>query len=129
MIKLIFQDETHSTSLGPAPWFRIAGNFIRQGPHGSIAGTFRMHHWEVAGHHFARYDCKEGALVHFEDFQGGPSEDFGPFACLYAQDGVLHVEKDLFAKFIEETQMWHCFATETFWPVMVIKSVPGQITA
>ena len=122
MIKLLFEDGPHKVELGPAPWFRIAGNFIRQGPHGSISGTFRMHHWEVNGHHFARYDCKTPALVHFEDTQGGHCEDFGPFSFLYAQDGVMHAEKDLFAKFIEETQMWHAFATETFWPILVIKS-------
>jgi hypothetical protein len=129
MIKLLFEDGSHRVELGPAPWFRIAGNFIRQGPHGSISGTFRMHHWEVGGHHYGRYDCKEPALIHFEDIHGGQTEDFGPYPYLYAQDGVMHVGKDLFAKFIEETQMWHAFATETFWPVMVVKAVPGRVTA
>jgi hypothetical protein len=123
MIKLLFEDGTHKVELGPAPWFRVAGNFIRKGPHGSICGTFRMHHWEVGGHHFSRYDCKDQVLVHFEDMQGGHCEDFGPYSFLYAQDGVMHVEQDLFAKFIEETQMWHAFAMETFWPILVIKSI------
>ncbi len=123
MIKLLFEDGPRRVELGPAPWFRVAGNFIRKGPHGSICGTFRMHHWEVSGQHFARYDCKEPALVHFEDAQGGQTEDFGPFSFLDAQDGVMHAEKNLFAKFLEETQMWHCFPTETFWPVLVVKSV------
>lgn len=131
MIQLIFEDTAagKSARLGPAPWFRIAGNFIRQGPHGSIAGTFRMHHWEVGGHHYGRYDCKTPVVLHFEDAQGGASEQFGPFSFLFAQDGVLHAERELFAKFIEETQMWHCFATENFWPVMVLKSPPGLQTA
>jgi hypothetical protein len=129
MIRLIFEDESHSVVVGPAPWFRIAGNFIRQGPHGSIAGTFRLHHWEVGGHHFSRYDCKEPALIYFEDFQGTPSEEFGPFPFLFAQDGAMHAGSGLFAKFIEDTQLWHSFPTETFWPVVVIKAVGGAVRA
>jgi hypothetical protein len=125
MIKLYFENGApdHSITLGPAPWFRIAGNFIRQGPHGTIMGTFRLHHWEVNSHLFARYDCEGPVLVHFEDVHGGQTENFGPFSRLFAQDGVLHVgEKELFAKFIEETQMWHVFPVETYWPVMVIEA-------
>jgi hypothetical protein len=116
-------------TIGPAPWFRISGNYIRMGPHGTISGTFHMHHWEVNGHHYPRYDCKEPVLIHFEDVAGGPTPDFGPFSSLYAQDGLLHAGRALFAKFIEETVLWHCFVSETYWPVLVIKSVPGTMKA
>ena len=128
MIELRFENGTRNAAivLGPAPWFRVSGNFIRQGPHGTISGTFRMHHWEVNARHFARYDCDGPVLVHFEDAEGGKTEDFGPFNRVYAQDGVMHVEKELFAKFLEETQMWHVFPIETYWPVMVIKSAAKE---
>jgi len=131
MIELDFKSghPDKPATLGPAPWFRIAGNFIRQGPHGNIVGTFRMHHWEVGGHYYARYDCKGPVLVHFEDLEGGKTESFGPFPYLYAQDGVMHVEDNLFAKFIEENQVWHAFAMETFWPVLVIESGSTPIRA
>jgi hypothetical protein len=109
--------------IGPAPWFRVAGNFVRQGPHGSIVGTFRYHHWELQSQHFIRFEVNEPVLVHFEDAAGGASEDFGPFAKLSSVDGVMRVgEGDLFAKFVEDTQLWHCYRTENFWPAIVIKA-------
>ena len=128
MIRLFFEEEkAHSNPvlLGPAPWFRVGGNFIRQGPHGTIAGTYRQHGWEVQARHFTRFDCRESSLIHFEDAAGGCSEEFGPFREFYAADGVVHAEGDLFAKFIEETQLWHCYVTENFWPYMFIHAPRG----
>jgi hypothetical protein len=118
-----------SAVIGPAPWFRISGNYVRMGPHGTISGTFHMHHWEVNGHHYPRYDCNDSVIIYFEDAAGGPTPHFGPFSSLYAQDGVLHANKKLFAKFIEETVLWHCFVTETYWPVLIIKPVSGALKA
>jgi hypothetical protein len=49
MVHLRFHSGATNDSLivGPAPWFRVAGNFVRQGPHGAIVGTFHRHIWEV----------------------------------------------------------------------------------
>jgi hypothetical protein len=128
MIHLQFEggSPAGSITLGPAPWFRIAGNFIRQGPDGAIVGTFRRHQWEVESKHFTRFDCKERAAIHFQDAAGGATEDYGPFASLYASDGVMYADGKLFAKFIEESQLWHCYPTENFWPVIVIKAAPAS---
>ena len=133
MIRLRFSggDTGEQVTVGPAPWFRVSGNYVRMGPHGTICGTFNMHHWEVDGHHFPRYDSmsEEPVVLHFEDAAGGPTGDFGPFTRLYAEDGVMHADGTLFAKFIEETVLWHCFPTETYWPVLIIKPVPGPLKA
>ena len=127
MIRLHFDGSGGpAVTLGPAPWFRVSGNFIRQGPHGAIAGTFRLHHWEVQSRQFVRFDCPDSPAVHFEDAAGGPSEDFGPFAECSSVDGTVHANGDLLAKFIEETQLWHCLPTETYWPVLVIKTGPAR---
>jgi hypothetical protein len=127
MIHLYFEggSPADSVTLGPAPWFRIAGNFIRQGPDGAIVGTYRRHQWEVQSGYFTRFDGKERAVVHFEDAAGGPSEDFGPFPRFHTSDGVLYADGKLFAKFVEESQLWHCYPSENFWPVIVIKPAPS----
>lgn len=108
--------------LGPAPWFRIAGNFIRQGPHGTIAGSFRNHYWEVQSRRLIRYFCEEPYTVHFEDAAGGLGIRLGPFSKLWMEDGVFHADDALKAKFHEQTQIWHIYDTDTYWPVMVIES-------
>ena len=126
MVRLQFKGLTGGVSVGPAPWFRISGNFVRQGPVGVIVGTFRDHHWQIGSQHFIRYDCSDHVLIHFEDAAGGQTEDYGPFAAFHAADGVMYAEDKLFAKFIEESQLWHCYPTENFWPVMVIKSAGSK---
>jgi len=109
-------------TLGPAPWFRVAGNFIRQGPHGAIVGTFRNHYWEVQSRLFIRYFCDEPATVNFEDGVGGRGVRLGPFAKIWVEDGVLHADGFLKAKFHEQSQVWHAYETDNYWSVLVIES-------
>jgi hypothetical protein len=131
MIRLRFSggESGREIIIGPAPWFRISGNYVRMGPHGTIAGTFSKHHWEVNGQHYPRYDSEPDVpvAVHFEDAAGGPTPDFGPYRKLYAEDGVMHADGKLFAKFIEETVLWHCFVNEAYWPVLIIKPAAGAL--
>jgi len=116
----------YSITLGPAPWFRVAGNFIRQGPRGTIVATYYNHQWEVQSRFFTRFECRDPLLIHFEDAAGGSTEDYGAFSHFQAADGVLYADNKLFAKFIEESQLWHCYVTENFWPVLVFKPA-GQM--
>lgn len=124
MVRLHFDSASlgHSVTLGPAPWFQISGNFIRQGPDATIVATYRRHQWEVQSQHFTRFDCRDRAVIHFEDMGSGASEDFGPFTHFHAADGTIYADDELFAKFMEESQLWHCYPTETFWPVLFFKS-------
>ena len=109
--------------LGPAPWFRVAGNFIRQGPAGEIVGRFRNHYWEVQNRRYIRYFCEAPFSIHFEDIAGGEGVRLGPFTKLWVEDGVLHADGKLKAKFHEQSQVWHCYESATYWPVMMIRSV------
>jgi hypothetical protein len=105
--------------LGPAPWIRISGNFIRQGPEGTVVAIYRHHQWELQGRHFTRWYCKPPGVLHFEDVDGGRTEPFGPFQTFHAADGVLYSDDELFAKILEESQLWHCYATENSWPALI----------
>lgn len=126
MINLRFQNgelTSPSVTLGPAPWFRVAGNFIRQGPHGAIVGSFRYHYWEVESRQFRRYVCDDAHYISFEDAAGGTGIRIGPFSSTWGEDGLLHPNLELKAKFHPETVHWHYFDTDTYWPVMLISSV------
>jgi hypothetical protein len=109
--------------LGPAPWFRVGGNFIRQGPEATVVATFHNHFWEIQSRRLIRYFCEEPYTVCFEDAAGGEGVRLGPFAKLWMEDGVLHSDDFLKAKFSEQTQIWHVYETDTYWPMMVIESL------
>ena len=130
MIHLHFHRASSNDSviIGPAPWYRIAGNFIRQGPHGAIVGTFRKHFWEVGSEHFPIYECMEPHKIHFEDAEGAVGPVLGPYSRLRVEDGTVTAEEEkLVAKFMDPTQLWLCFESETYWPVMVIESAAESV--
>jgi hypothetical protein len=107
--------------LGPAPWFEISGNFIRQGPDGEIVAEYIKHSWHARGQYFTSITCRERTLVHFEDAGRGATPDKGPFDHIRLADGALHANGEILAKFVEETQLWHSYPTETYFPIMIIK--------
>lgn len=122
MIRLKFESVGmgDAVSIGPAPYFRIGGNMIHQSGHRESIAEYKNHSWEVKGKHHTRYVCEGPSLIHFENLMGDATAAFGPFKEFAAADGVLHADGELLAKFVEETQLWHCFPTDTYWPTIVI---------
>jgi hypothetical protein len=124
MISLHFEalQAQHSVTVGPAEGFRIAGNFLRKHPGNEVLGYYSRHQWHVRDGHFSRYDCREPAIVYFADTEGTVSEAFGPFEQLHVADGTMYTRDALFAKFIDESVLWHSFELENYWPNLIISS-------
>jgi hypothetical protein len=112
----------HGTTVGPAEGFRVAGNFLRQLPGEHVVGQYARRQWHVNGRHFSRYDCRDSCRVYFLDAGGARSETFGPFEMLFVADGTMYAGDQLFAKFIDETLLWHSFELENYWPSLIISS-------
>ena len=125
-IRLKFEamQEARAVTVGPAPGFRVAGNFLRELPSNDVLGEYSRHQWHVRGGHFSRYDCIDACHVCFADAEGVLSEAFGPFAGLHVADGTMYTLDKLFAKFIDETVLWHSFELESYWPSLIISSTP-----
>lgn len=124
MIELHFRgvQPQHNVVVGPAKWFRVGGNFMRQGPDGRIVARYRNHLWEVGDRFFTSYQCRN-AIVQFEEVHGARSEPFGPYEVVNVADGGARTGDGMpFAKFIEETVLWRCDPTDTYWPTMVLRS-------
>lgn len=111
-----------SITVGPAEGFRVGGNFLRQLPDNTVLGYYSRHQWHVRDGHFSRYDCREKCLIYFTDREGTRSETFGPFDSLHVADGTMYMQDKLFAKFIDETLLWHSFELENYWPNLIIAS-------
>jgi hypothetical protein len=123
MVRLKFQgiQEALSITVGPAEGFRAAGNFLRQLPVNTVIGEYARHQWHVRDGHFSRYDSIDRCTVHFADAEGTPSRVFGPFDQMHVADGTMYTDNALFAKFIDETLLWHSFELESYWPSMIIE--------
>jgi hypothetical protein len=122
MIRLKFQamQEARSLTVGPGEGFRVAGNFLRELPSNAVLGEYSRHQWHVRDGHFSRYDCDEMCHVYFADAEGVRSGTFGPFNGLHVADGTMYTNEKLFAKFVDETLLWHSFELESYWPNLII---------
>jgi hypothetical protein len=126
MIRLKFSgfQDAHSITLGPEPGFRVSGNFLRAMPAGAVLGAYQKHQWCVKGRYFSRYDCLDPCILYFADLEGTTTPTFGPFDALHVADGTMYTD-ELFAKFVDESLLWHSFKLETWWPNLIIAS-PDQ---
>lgn len=113
-------------TLGPAPWFRVDRNELRQGPTESLVAELRNHQWSVHGQHFAVVEATPGSTVQFAGMAGAASAPSGPFAEVKLADGALYADGHLVARFDDETYLWRCAQTHEAWPAVVVASAePG----
>ena len=122
MITLKFHtmQDAFAERVGPAAAFRVAGNFMRQLPGERVVAEYVRHQWRVNDRYFSRYDCQDPCLLHFTDVEDTATQQFGPFQDLFVADGTVYAGGKLFAKFAEETVLWHSFELETYWQNLVI---------
>jgi hypothetical protein len=122
MISLVFGGPSVADKavVGPAAGFRIAGNFVRELPGGTIVAQYERFHWTIRGNHYTTYECVGPVIAYFEEQLGGKSTVFGPFGELRCADGVMYADKEFFARFIEESLLWSSVITKTHWPMIVI---------
>lgn len=122
MVRISFESviPEHAVILGPAPYFRISGHLLRQGPENEIVGHYQNHFWEIQDDLFSRCDLRTPASIHFEDAFGAATDAFGPFEHLFISDGVVYADHKPFARFIEDRRCWLACNTEACWPVLLI---------
>jgi hypothetical protein len=127
MIQLRFNSMagTDVSFLGPAPFFRIDGLLLRQGPDGLVVGRYHDHHWEMDGKYVSSHECTDRICVRFEDRAGNVSKNYGPFDQLRFPNGCCYADRVLFAELVEETEQWLNRVERTTWPVITI-SPAGQ---
>ena len=131
MIELVFKGMSAfgDRTVGPAPAFRIGGNFIRTEPAGKIVARYEAFHWSVENDRFTSYRCEGAATVHFEDMLGGASPEYGPFTDIHCADGVMYCAGALFARFAEESQLWLALPISTHWPALIMQAQTGLRSA
>lgn len=131
MIQLRFNSMagTEPAVVGPAPFFRIEGPLLQQGPGREVVGRYADHHWEMAGRYVSSYECADAIRLHFEGHAGEISKSYGPFQQLRFPNGSCYADRILFAEFAEDQAHWVHRADLTKWPVIVISPAePAGVT-
>lgn len=138
MIQLRFNSlaGTDPTILGPAPYFRIEGPLLQQGPDRDVVARYFDFHWEFGTRFVSSYECIDPVRLHFEGPGGALSDVHGPFQQVRFPDGSCYADGRLFAELVTEPGIgngppgkarsyWLHRAQLTRWTALVI-SPAGQ---
>jgi hypothetical protein len=145
MIQLRFNSlaGTDPTTLGPAPYFRVEGPLLQQGPDHAVVARYFDYHWEIGSRFVSSYECVDPVLLHFEGPRGLVSAAYGPFQQLRFPNGSCYADGKLFAELVSEHDgggspqdkgrcQWLHRPQLTRWPALIINPVgrapggPGQ---
>ena len=121
MIRLRFNSlaGTDPEILGPAPYFRVEGPLLQQGPHHCVVGRYSDHHWELDGRYVSSFECAEPVQVRFASATGGASEVYGPFQQVRFPNGSCYADRQLLAELLEDGQ-WIHRASQMRWPSLLM---------
>jgi len=135
MIQLRFNSMagTDPAILGPAPFFRIEGPLLQQGPDRSVVARYFDHHWEIGSRFVSSIESVEPVVLHFEGAGGEVSSILGPFQQVRFPNGSCYCDRVLLAELVDERGghrgphtdgqgQWLQRTDLARWPVMVLRS-------
>ena len=124
MVVVFAHSDGATVTKGPYPQIRLEGEVMRTGVGAPVIARHENHTWKVDGREYARCDCAKAATVHFERVDGTKSKTYGPLNHLSFQDGVAHVNREVFA-FVDRGMVdWYCHDDGRHWPLMIVE--PAQ---
>jgi len=106
--------------VGPAPWFRITRNCVRQGPHDEPVAIFENSAWHADGERFTSSDVEGATAIQLDDESPDRVEVFGPFDFVRIANAVLWTNSQPLVKLSSETGHWQHVKTKHDWSEVVI---------
>ena len=110
-------------SLGPASYFRLAGNSLRVGPHDQEAARHERGSWQTDRGPFIILFTLDPTVIHFEREDGSASVPYGPFDGLRLVDGILRPGPRFdtaLARLDEATEAWHVHPEQQWYAAAVL---------
>jgi hypothetical protein len=123
MIKLSFNTLQSVTpmQLGPAPYFRVEGAALYEGPHNRVVATYGQRYWQVERRHLSSYECRDPAQLRFENQNGQTSDVLGPFARVLFPNGSCYADDQRLAEFVDDAEQWLRCTDYTRWSSIIIE--------
>jgi hypothetical protein len=120
MLRAVFSGQRGASySVGPFAELRFERNALRASPVGPVLAEHRGHSWQLRGESYTHFDCDGPLSVEFQHADGTKARRSGPYFHLSAVDGVLYVDRRVFATYQEGTGVWTIEATGAGWAIVV----------
>jgi hypothetical protein len=117
----------HQALIGPAPYFRVAGNRLKVGPADLDIASYRQGRWHFPTGSFASITARAPAQISFETDACASPVISGPFAQVrLARGAIWSGDGELVAEFEEESQTWWVYPGRVQCSGAVIASVVGE---
>jgi hypothetical protein len=126
MIRLRFNSlaGTEPAILGPAPFFRVDGTLLKEGPDDTVVARYFDHHWEIGNRFVSSYECADAVLLHFVGADGDTSAPHGPFQHVRFPNGSCYADSTLFCELVQdhrdETAHWVHRGSLERWRALVL---------
>lgn len=104
MVQLRFNSlaGTDPMTIGPAPFYRLAGPLLQQGPDRVVVARYFDYHWEIGNRFVSSYESIAPVSLYFEGPSGTTSEVYGPFQQVRFPNGSCYADRTLFAELVTE---------------------------
>jgi hypothetical protein len=110
---------------GPAPFFELDGEELRQGPDRLVIAHHVQHGWRVGGQNYSSWEVEGPLIAIFTHTpgSGAGSRTLGPFSHLRVANGFAYGDTRLFAEFTEAPSKWCSKPDSECWPVIELRGV------
>jgi hypothetical protein len=126
MIRLRFNSlaGTDPAILGPAPFFRVDGTLLKQGPDDTVVARYFDHHWEIGNRFVSSYECADAVRLQLLSADGDMSESHGPFQHVRFPNGSCYADSTLFGELVQDhrdkTSHWVRRGSSARWQALVL---------
>jgi hypothetical protein len=111
MLNLEFTGLAHRNriTVGPAPWFRLAGTTIETGETGLVVAELKHHWWRRGGRYFDRIECLDPVSLWSLE-PDGRARAVGSFEDVAIGDGAIYAGGRLLAEYDDDCGRWRSLA-------------------
>ncbi len=130
MLSLHFEIEVGvgAALVGPAPYFRVAGNSLKVGPADLNIASYRQGRWHFPTESFASVSTRAPAQISFEAGADAAPVISGPFAQVrLVQNAIWNGNGELVAEFEVESQSWWVYPGRVQCWGAVIAPAPEEV--
>jgi len=110
-------------TVGPVSAAKLVGNSIRDADSGALLAECKDGHWVFDGKRFYRVDCAGPLAVNIQECDAA-QKDFGPFEHFSLSDGLVFVDRALFAQ-LNSDEKWYVEQAKVACPTLLLLPSAG----